>query len=153
MNTLLRLIVVLVAAASPLALIAAEKTPPATAAPIEVGPDVRCAWDALQAADAKIGELIAQNRLPDVPAQARLVKVSVETIVRGIRTTDELILKRLISAGREILTLADRLAVVASAGNRARAEVIHDNLHNYVDFVRKRLPAHDTSQSSVSLPL
>jgi hypothetical protein len=141
MNHHLRLILSLVAAAllRPL-LIAADTIPPTEVAQVEVGSDVRAAWNSLQAANVKIGELIVQNRLADVPAQTRIVKASVETILRGVRPDDESILKRLVSAGREIMKLADHLAEVAASGKRARADVVHANLHKYVDFVQKRLP-------------
>lgn len=140
MNHPLRSIIVFVAAASPFLLVAAEKVPSATAPPIEVGPDVRQAWDALQTADATLGKLIAQSRLADVAAQTRVVKESIGTILRGIRPPDESSLKRLVSAGREMITLADHLADVAASGNRARADIVHGNLHKYVDFVQKHLP-------------
>ena len=137
MKNLIRSISVLVAAAAPFLVVALEKAPPAT---VEVGPDARHAWDALQAADATLGTLIAQSRLADVAAQTRIVKESVGTILRGIRPADESSLKRLVSAGREMIGLADHLADVAASGNRGRADVVHANLHKYVDFVQKHLP-------------
>lgn len=137
MNPLLRLMLVLVAAASPLLLVAAEK---ALAATVEVGPDVRNAWDALQTADATLGKLIAQNRLADMAAQTRVVKECVGTILRGIRPPDESSLKRLVSTGREMIALADHLTDVAASSNRGRADVVHVNLHKYVDFAQKHLP-------------
>jgi len=139
MNLLLRLIVLLVAVISPL-LVAAEKAPLTAAAPVEIGPDVCNAWDALQVADATLGKLIAQSQLADVASQTRIVKESVGTILRGIPPPDEASVRRLVSAGREVIALADHLADVAASGNRARADVVYANLHKYVDFVRKRLP-------------
>ena len=130
----------LIAAASPILLVAVEKAPSATVAPVAIGTDVRQAWDALQVADATLGTLIAQSQLADVPAQTRIVKESVGTILRGIRPADESSLKRLVSAAREMIGLADHLADVAASGNRGRAEVVHANLHKYVDFVQKHLP-------------
>jgi len=131
---------VLIASASPLLLVAAEKAPPTTTTPVDLGPGVRNAWVALQVADATLGKLIAQSRLADVAEQTRIIKECVATILRGVRPPDESSLKRLVSAGREMVALADHLADVAGSGNRARADVVHANLHKYVDFVQKHLP-------------
>ncbi len=141
MNSYVRGVVALLAAMAPARLlIASEQTPPMAVVPIEIQPSVREAWAALKAADSKIAELITQGQLADVAAQSRVVRVSVETILRGVRPTDESVLKRLVSAGREIIALSDHLTSVAATGNRARTDVVHANLHKYVDFVQKRLP-------------
>ncbi len=153
MKSHLRLILSLCAAAvlQPL-LIAADRTPPANVAPIEVGSDMRDAWIALQAADVRISLLIAQSRLTDVAAQTCIVKESVGTILRGVRPPDESSLKRLVSAGREMIALADHLTEVAASGNRARAEIVHANLHRYVEFIQSKLSRGGASNSRSPVP-
>lgn len=153
MKSHLRLILSLCAAVvlQPL-LIAANRTLPASVAPIEVRSDMREAWIVLQAADAKIGQLIAQSRLTDVAAQTRIVKESVGTILRGVRPPDESSLKRLVSAGREMIALADHLTEVAASGNRARAGTVHANLHRYVEFIQSKLPRGGAGNSGNPVP-
>ena len=153
MKNCLRLILLLCAAAvlQPL-LIAADRTPPASLAPIEVGREARDAWIVLQAADARIGQLITQSRLMDAAVQARVVKESVGTILRGVRPPDESSLKRLVSAGREMIALADHLTEVAASGNRARAEIVHANLHRYIEFIQSKLPRGGAGNSGSPVP-
>jgi len=119
---------------------------------VKVSEEATSAWDNLQAADAKISELLVAGNLAEVGAQSDRVRTAVTAIVRGVRTTDEAAIRRLNSAGREILALAERLATVAASGNRARAEIVHANLHRYVEFIQSKLPRGGAGNSRSPVP-
>jgi hypothetical protein len=119
---------------------------------VKVSEEATSAWENLQAADAKISELLPAGNLAKVGAQADRVRAAVTTIVLGVRTTDEAAIRRLNSAGREILALAERLATVAASGNRARAEIVHANLHRYVEFIQSKLPRGGAGNSRSPMP-
>ncbi len=124
----------------------------AEAVTIKVSEEATSAWERLQTADTKIGELLAVGNLAEVGVQAEQVRIATTAIVRGVRTTDEAAIRRLNSAGREILALAERLAAVAASGNRARAETVHANLHRYVEFIQSKLPRGGAGNSRSPLP-
>lgn len=124
----------------------------AEAVTIKVSEEATSAWESLQAADAKISELLVAGSLAEVGGQADRVRTAVTAIVRGVRTTDEAAIRRLNSAGREILALSERLASVAASGNRARAEIVHANLHRYVEFIQSKLPHGGAGNSRSPMP-
>lgn len=120
----------------------------AEAVPVKVSEAAAGAWAQLQAADVKIGEALAAGNLAEVGIQAERVRTATLAIVRGVRPTDEAAIRRLNSAGREVLSLAERLAAVAGAGNRGRAETVFANLHRYVEFIQAKLPPGTAGRST-----
>jgi hypothetical protein len=124
----------------------------AEAVTIKVSEEATSAWENLRAADAKISELLVAGNLDEVSVQADQMRTAVTAIVRGVRTTDEAAIRRLNSAGREILALAERLAAVAASGNRARTEIVHANLHRYVEFIQSKLPRGGAGNSRNPVP-
>ena len=140
------LMVVAVPVAVPVGACAAE------AVTVKVTEEAAGAWATLQAADVKIGEALAAGNLAEVGVQAERVRTATLAIVRGVRPTDESAIRRLNSVGREVLSLAERLAAVAGSGNRGRAETVFANLHRYVEFIQSKLPPGGAGAAGRSKP-
>jgi hypothetical protein len=114
---------------------------------VAVGADAVAAFEVALAADAAIESLLAEGRLEEVALEAQRVKDAIETMRASVRTTDRATSRRIQSAAKDSLVLADRLMAVAAAGNRARARTVYHNLHRYVEFVAKHLPAEITREA------
>lgn len=111
---------------------------------VVVGADAVAAFEVALAADAAIESLLDYGRLEEVVLEAQRVKDAIETMRTSVRTEDRATSRRIQSAAKESLALADRLMAVAATGNRARARTVYHNLHRYVEFVAKHLPAELT---------
>lgn len=108
---------------------------------VHVSREAVTAFDALVVVDQRIAKLIERGATLEVAAEARLVKAHIETLRDAIQTDDGSVAKRIRSAARESLALADRLGSVAASGNLRRTETVYHNLHRYVEFVAQHLPA------------
>lgn len=108
---------------------------------VHVSREAVAAFDALVVVDQRIAKLIELGETLEVAAEARLVKVHIETLRDAIQTDDGSVAKRIRSAARESLALAERLGSVAARGNLRRTETVYRNLHRYVEFVAQHLPA------------
>lgn len=140
----------LAACAASLAVAASLAADPGASKPqveVVVGADAVAAFEVALEADAAIESLLAEGRLAEVAVEAQRVKDAIETMRSSVRTEDRATSRRIQSAAKESLALADRLMAVAAAGNRARARTVYHNLHRYVEFVAKQLPAELTSES------
>lgn len=107
---------------------------------VRISREAVTAFNALAVADQRIAKLIEHGATQEVAAEARLVKVHIETLRDAIQTDDGSVAKRIRSAARESLALADRLGYVAASGNVRRTETVYHNLHRYVEFVAQHLP-------------
>jgi hypothetical protein len=114
---------------------------------VVVGADAVAAFEVALKADAAIESLLAEGRLAEVVVEAQRVRNAIETMRTSVRSTDGATSRRIQSAAKESLALADRLMAVAATGNRARARTVYHNLHRYVEFVAKHLPAEPTIEA------
>lgn len=114
---------------------------------VVAGADAVAAFRVALAADAAIGSLLVEGRMDELVIEARRMKEAIETMRTSVRVTDRATSQRVQSATKESLVLADRLVTVAATGNRARARTVYHNLHRYVEFVAKHLPADLTAET------